>query len=148
MKHLKFEIDIMAPKEKVWDVLWNDETYRKWTSAFNEGSYAVSDWNEGSEIQFLGPGENGEGGMFSVIDKKVPAEFMSFKHLGVIKDGVALPMDEETKQWTGAMENYHLSERNDLTHLTVDLDTVESHADYFNDMFPKALQIVKELSEK
>lgn len=145
MKQLKFQIDILAPKEKVWDVLWTDESYRKWTSAFHEGSYAKSDWNEESEVQFLSP----EGsGMFSVIDRKIPNEYMSFKHLGVMKDGVALPMDEGTKKWTGAMENYHLSERNGITHLAVDMDIEESQHDSFNDMFPKALQIVKNLSEK
>jgi hypothetical protein len=52
MKQLHFSTDINAPRETVWNVLWNDATYRDWTSVFAEGSYAVSDWNEGSKIQF------------------------------------------------------------------------------------------------
>ena len=66
METLKFHSTINAPKEKVWATLWNDNTYRQWTSVFSEGSYAESDWNEGSKILFLSP--KGEG-MFSVIDK-------------------------------------------------------------------------------
>ena len=44
MKKLQFSIEINAPKEKVWDTLWQDENYRKWTSVFMEGSFAESDW--------------------------------------------------------------------------------------------------------
>ena len=65
MELLKFSVKIIAPKEKVWSTLWNDTTYRQWTSAFTPGSHAVSDWNEGSKINFL----DGNGsGMFSIID--------------------------------------------------------------------------------
>lgn len=44
MEVLDFKIEINAPKEKVCSVLWDDETYRKWTTVFCEGTYAVSDW--------------------------------------------------------------------------------------------------------
>src|SRR5258706_121535 len=65
MKKLEFTVKINAPAAKVWSSLWNDETYRKWTSAFSEGSHAESDWKEGSRILFL----DGKGdGMFSLID--------------------------------------------------------------------------------
>ena len=40
MERKEFKTAIDAPKEKVWDVLWNDETYRQWTTPFSEGSYA------------------------------------------------------------------------------------------------------------
>ena len=55
MKKLQFSIEINAPKEKVWDTLWQDENYRKWTSVFIEGSFAESDWKEGGKIHFLTP---------------------------------------------------------------------------------------------
>ena len=54
MKNMNFDISINAPREKVWEVLWDDASYRKWTSAFSEGSYAVTDnWKKGSKILFL-----------------------------------------------------------------------------------------------
>ena len=59
MTRLHYSVDIDAPRQRVWDVLWDDRTYRDWTSAFMEGSHAVSDWREGSKIQFLDPSGDG-----------------------------------------------------------------------------------------
>ncbi len=144
MKKLNFAIQIKAPKEKVWKALWDDINYRKWTSAFSEGSYAVTDWQEGSKVLFLSP--NGEG-MFSTIDKKIPNEFMSFRHMGVVKGGEEQAGNEETKKWEGAMENYSLSENDVITELKVTMDIAEDHEQYFKDTFPKALEIVKNIAE-
>jgi hypothetical protein len=145
METLEFKIRIKASAEKVWSVLWNDESYRKWAAAFYEGSYAVSDWNEGGKIHFLGPDG---GGMNSIIEKKITNEYMAFKHLGMIKDFKELPADEETKEWSGAMEIYRLTPDDEFTDLVVQVDVAEKFTDYFKDAFPKALEIVKELSEK
>ena len=145
MKKEKFSIDIHAPREKVWKVLWDDDTYRHWTSVFSAGSYAVSDWKEGSRIQFLSSDGNG---MFSEIAKSRPPEFMSFRHLGVIKDGEEQHMDQETENWVGALENYELTQKNGVTELTVEMDVTEDFQKYFQETFPKALEKVKELAEK
>lgn len=143
LKKISFSTSIHASKNKVWDVLWNDATYRKWTSAFMEGSYAESDWNEGSKVLFL----DGNGrGMYSIIERKVPAEFMSFRHIGEVKDGVEQPVDE-TKGWSGSTENYTLKEVNGITELFVEMDMVAEMTDYFNKTFPVALENVKKLSE-
>ena len=144
MKKLNFLTEIKAPKEKVWKILWDDATYRKWTSAFGEGCYAVSDWAEGSKVLFLG----GEGeGMHSIIAKKVPNQFMSFKHMGTVKDGKEQPESEESKKWSGAMENYSLDEKNGVTELAVTLDITEDFEQFFKETFPKALEVVKSLAE-
>ena len=50
MERKEFTIDINAPREKVWDVLWQDDSYRKWTSVFSEGSHAETDWKKGSKV--------------------------------------------------------------------------------------------------
>lgn len=141
---MRFSTEINAPKDKVWSVLWNDPTYRKWTSVFTEGSYAQSDWQQGSTIKFLAPDGNG---MYSTIEQLVPNGVMSFKHLGVIKGGVEQPVNEETKKWSGAVERYPLEERGAKTLLTVEMDMSEEHRDFFNTTFPKALEKVKELAE-
>lgn len=144
MEKLKFTIDIQASKEKVWNSLWEDANYRNWTSAFCEGSYAESDWNEGSKILFLGPTG---GGMYSMIEKKIPNEFMSFKHLGEVKELKELSNDEKSKAWTGSHENYTLTSNGNSTHLLVELDSVEEHIDYFKEAFPKALERLKNIAE-
>jgi hypothetical protein len=145
MKKLNYSIDIHASKEEVWNTLWDDATYRQWTSAFQEGSHAVSDWKEGSKILFLGP--NGEG-MYSRIERKIPNELMIFKHLGVAKDGKEAPMTDETKKWSGATESYKLSQNGEHTTLKVDADSTEEHFEIFKEAFPKALQKLKTLAEK
>lgn len=144
MKTLHFSVTINAPKEKVWSTLWDDATYRKWTSAFGQGSYAVSEWKEGSKIKFMGA--NGDG-IFSTIAKQVPNEFMAFRHMGTLKAGEEQPETEESKSWSGAMEEYKLEEKNGVTQLDVSLDTVEEFAGHFTDAFPKALQLVKSIAE-
>jgi len=140
MKTLKFTETIKASKTKVWETLWNDDTYKQWTAPFMEGSYAESDWKEGSKILFLSPGGNG---MFSIIEKKIPNEQMTFKHLGEIKNGV-----EEAKNWEGAKEAYHLEEKNGVTQLDVEMDAVGEFEDYFSKTFPVALNKVKEIAEQ
>jgi hypothetical protein len=145
METLEFTINIKATKEKVWSVLWTDETYRKWTAAFCEGSYAVSDWNEGDKIHFMSP--NGEG-MNSIIETKVLNEYMAFKHIGEIKDFKELPIDEETKKWSGAMETYRLTPDDEFTNLVAQVDVVEKYIDYFKEAFPNGLEVVKQLSEE
>jgi uncharacterized protein YndB with AHSA1/START domain len=139
MKKLQFSIDINAPKEKVWDILWTDESYRAWTSVFHEGSHAKSDWKEGSRIYFV---DNDGSGMFSIIDKLVPNEQMTFKHLGEVKNG-----EEITTEWAGAEESYFLNSNNGSTALSVTVEMSEEFCGYFENTFPKALQLVKQLSE-
>ncbi|MEG1229152.1 MAG: SRPBCC domain-containing protein [Flavobacterium sp.] len=145
METLEFTIKIKAPAEKVWDVLWNEETYKKWTSVFCEGSHTISNWNEGDKIHFMSP--NGEG-MYSIIETKTQNEYMAFKHLGEIKNFEEQPLDEETKKWTGAMETYRLIPEEEFTTLITQVDVVEKYLDYFKETFPNGLEKVKELSEK
>ncbi|MBK8428997.1 MAG: SRPBCC domain-containing protein [Lewinellaceae bacterium] len=145
MKKLTFSIQINAPKVRVWDILWADETYRAWTTVFHPGSHAKSDWKEGSKILFVG-GDGGDG-MVSKIARLIPNEFMSFEHLGEIKNGVEDYDSPAVKAWKGAHENYTLQEKSGGTELSVELDADDSFADYFQDKFPKALEKVKELAE-
>ena len=142
MSRLHFSTDIQAPRATVWNVLWNDATYREWTRVFSEGSHAVSDWNEGSKVQFLDATSGS--GMSAVIEQKRPNEFMSFKHVAEIKNGEEQPPAE----WSGAFENYRLEDSGrGATKLTVELDTPDEHREMFEARFPKALEKVKVLSE-
>ena len=145
MKRISFKTEINAPAEKVWDVLWNDRSYREWTSSFSPGSYAESDWKEGSSIRFLSP--EGEG-MRSEIAKKVDNKIMSFRHLGTVVGGRDVPESEEKEDWKGAMETYHLRDGAQGTELEVEMDVTEEFEDYFRKTFPRALQRVKDLSEQ
>lgn len=144
MEKLNFSVHINAPKEKVWSILWEDATYRIWTSPFCEGSYAVSDWNEGSKVLFLSPGGSG---MVSKIAVKRPNEYMSFEHIGEVKNGVEDTTSEQVKQWQGSTENYTLETAVNGTILKVDMDTSEEFKDYLLKAWPQALDKLKDLAE-
>ena len=140
-----FKIEISAPKEKVWKVLWNEDSYRKWTVPFSEGSYIESDWQIGGRTLFLG----GEGnGMVSTIDQLIENKIMSFKHLGMIKDGKEDLVSEDVQKWAGLLETYILESSENKTTLSVEMDIEDDYKDYFMEAFPKALNIVKQLSEQ
>lgn len=145
MEKMNFSADINAPKEKVWEILWNLDSYRAWTSAFAEGSNAQTDnWKEGSKVVF---GDGKGNGMVSMVAQNKPNEYMSFKHLGVMKDGVEDTTSDEVKGWAGAMENYTLKGENGSTTLSVDIDINADFKDYFEKTFPVALEKVKALAE-
>lgn len=134
-----FTIDVNALPQKVWDVLWTDSTYQQWTTVFAEGSRAVSDWKEGSEVLFVNADGNG---MYSKIEKMTIPTEMSFLHLGEIKDDV-----RTVTEWGDGYERYFLTEKNGGTELRVTVDSVADFVGFFNETFPKALAIVKTLSE-
>jgi ribosome-associated toxin RatA of RatAB toxin-antitoxin module len=145
MEKIEFKATINAPAEKVWKILWDDASYRKWTSVFAEGSKAESDWQEGSKILFL----DGKGqGMVSIIESKRDNEFMSFKHVGIISEGVEDTTSEKVKAWAGAHENYTLRQTNGKTELIVDMDLSDEWKEYFNKTWPLAMNKIKELAEQ
>jgi uncharacterized protein YndB with AHSA1/START domain len=147
MQKLHFSIVIKAPKRKVWDTMLNDATYRQWTAPFGPGSHFVGDWSEGSKILFLAPGDKGEGGMVSRIAESKKPDRLSIEHLGVVQDGKEDTSSDAVKGWAGAHENYTFIDKDGGTELLIDTDTDEEFKAMFEDMWPKALQILKELAE-
>jgi hypothetical protein len=145
MERKEFSIVVNVPKEKLWNTLWNDNTYREWTSVFAEGSKVETDWKKGSKVLFV----DGTGsGMVSRIAENKPNEYLSIEHLGTIKNGVEDLDSPENKAWAGAQENYTLRSVNSGTELKVDMDITEEYADYFATTWPKALEKLKEVAER
>ncbi len=139
-----YRIEIDAPASKVWEMLWGTDTYSDWTGVFCEGSSIKSDFVQGGRAHFLTPG--GEG-MYSTVEQNQQNRIMAFRHIGMLRDGVELPIDDETRAWTGAMETYRLHEKGNKTLVEVEIDMTEDHADHFDKSFPKGLERLKELSE-
>lgn len=145
MEKQKFNITINAPREKVWEILWGNETYPAWTAPFAEGSNVQTDWQKGSRVLFT----DGSGsGMISEIADKVPNEYMSFRHIGMLNDGVEDLGSDKVKEWAGALENYTLKSAGNGTEVIVDMDIAEKHKDYFMEAWPKALNKLKEIAEQ
>jgi len=149
METLQFSILINAGKQKVWDTMLDDKTYREWTKAFHEGSYYEGSWDKGSEIRFLGPDEKGNfGGMYSRIKENVPYEFISVEHLGMVKNGVVDTTSEEVKKWTPSFENYTFTEKDGKTEVKIEIQTAEEYKKMMEEMWPRALKALKDLCEK
>lgn len=150
MQKIHFSIFINASKEKVWDTMLTDATYRAWTKAFHPGSYFRGDWSEGSKILFIGPDaeSGGEMGMVSRIAENRLHEFVSIEHLGIYKNGVEDTESEEAKKWAPAFENYTFIHRDGGTEVKIDQDIIDEYKEMFEEIWPKALEILKELSEK
>jgi len=147
MEKMTFNISINASPETVWAILWGTETYPQWTSAFCEGSHAVTDWQKGSKVLFL----DGKGsGMVSRVADNVPNQYMSFEHLGEVKNGVEDTESEQVKAWAGAHENYTLKKVDNHTELLVEMDSAaipEDFKSFFMSTWPLAMDKIKALAE-
>ena len=50
MQKMQFSIEIEAPREKVWQTLFDDKTFRDWGNIIDEGQYMVGELAEGNEV--------------------------------------------------------------------------------------------------
>lgn len=142
MKEMQFTIEIHAPKEQVWDTLWQDQTLRDWAGIIDPGTYMTGELKEGSEVQFISA-ENGYG-VTSLVEKLTPNEFLLLRHQADTQNS---GKQERTKEWTGGKESYQLAEKDGITTLTVAFDVPPEQEAYFTSTYPKALEKVKELAE-
>ncbi|HEX2967518.1 MAG TPA: SRPBCC domain-containing protein [Bacteroidales bacterium] len=147
---LHFETEINADTETVWKTMINENQYREWTSVFNSTSGFRGSWEKGSKILFTGTNNEGkEEGMVSRIKENIPGKFISIEHLGILKNGVEITCGPDVDDWQGALENYTFQPRAGKTILGVDIDVNSTEfTDYFKQTWPKALEIVRQLSEK
>ncbi len=145
METLSYEIVIDAPKQKVWDVLWNEKTYSEWTQFFSPGSLMKSDWKVGGKTYFV----NAEGAsMVSTIDTLEEPDQIIFKHLGMVdKNGNEDTESMEVKQWSGCFEKYILIDYDGKTKLHTEVQIEKDWEEMMNTGFTKGLEVVKSLAE-
>lgn len=143
MKNIEFSIAIKASKEKVWATLWDDVSFRDWSSMVDEGTYMKGIMKEGNEIQFLSS-VNGYG-VTSLIAKLSPNEYVLFRHNADTKEA---GQQEREKEWTGGTESYSLAEKKGVTTLIVKTDVPEEQEETFRIRIPEALDRIKTLAEK
>lgn len=152
MTKSQFKKEINVSAQKVYEIMLglNDKsTYEFWTAAFNPTSTYEGSWDKGSKILFVGTDENGKkGGMVSEIVEHKPAEFISIRHYGILDGDIEITTGEQVEKWAGGHENYRFTENNNTTTVIVEMDTIDEYLDYFNDTYPKALEKLKEISER
>ncbi|MHA7843528.1 MAG: SRPBCC family protein [Winogradskyella sp.] len=152
MKKLQFKIEINSSSKKVYNTMLgidNIKTYEQWTAEFNPTSTYEGNWDKGSKIYFVGTDENGKrGGMVSEIADNIPFEFVSIRHYGILDGENEITSGPDVEKWAGGLENYSFEEHNGVTTVTVESDVDEDYLDFFNTTWSKALNKLKELSEK
>ncbi|MBK9053988.1 MAG: SRPBCC domain-containing protein [Chloroflexi bacterium] len=149
MQKLHFSILINAPKDKVWHAMLDDQPYREWTKAFNEGSYYKEAWRKDPKyFSWPDPNTGEEGGMVSRIAENKLYEFISIEHLGIVQNGVEDTTSEVARKWSPAFENYTFNDKDGATEVLVDMDAEDEYVQMFNEMWPKGLRKLKELTEK
>ena len=152
MKTKTYKIKINAPASKVYNIMLgldSKKTYESWTALFNPTSTYEGSWDKGSKMMFVGSDEQGnKGGMIAEIAENVPNGFISIRHYGIIENHQEIIDGPKVESWAGSLENYTFSETNGVTTVTVEVGANEEYIDYFNETWPKALDRLKELSEK
>ena len=152
MKKLQYKVSINAPVTQIYDSMLgitHKSSYGEWTALFNATSTYEGSWDKGSKILFIGVDEKGEkGGMVSRIAENIPNQFVSIQHYGLVKGDKEITEGPEVEKWANGFENYTFEENNGVTTVTVDLDTTEDFINYMNEIYPKALDKLKEMCEK
>lgn len=143
-KTIKKSIDISSTKEKVWDVLLNDNLTRIWYAEFSEGTHAETDWEIGSKAVFT---DNSTKGIVGLIIENKPNEALSIEYTGVIEGGIEDYESDIAKEMKGAHETYLLSQKNGTTHLSISCDMPENCFEMMSLQWDKAILKIKELSE-
>ncbi|MFC0779889.1 SRPBCC domain-containing protein [Flavobacterium sp. HJSW_4] len=152
MQKLQFKKEINASAQKVYETmlgLKDKATYEYWVATFNPTSTYEGSWEKGSKIRFVGTDENGKkAGMVSEIAENKPANFVSIRHYGFLDGDTEVTTGEQVEKWAGGHENYTFEEKNGVTTVTVEMDTIDEYLDYFNTTYPKAMDKLKEISEQ
>lgn len=143
MPQLQFTTKIKATKQKVWETLWNDKTFRDWASIIDEGTYMEGEIIEGQTVRFISSVSGY--GVTSLVEKLVPYEFVLLKHMADTKDN---GKNTREKEWTGGTESYSLIEQDGFTTLTIKTEVPKELEKIFLESMPKALERIMELGEE
>lgn len=146
METLNYEKVIHAPIQKVWDLLWNPESYKEWTQFFMQDSQLKTDWKVNGKTYFV----DGKGdGMVSTIKSLNEPYEIVFSHLGIVKNGVEDTKSHAVEEWSGMEEKYFLRAIDANTTKLRAITHVEKDAiEFINTGFNKGFELIKVLAEK
>ena len=140
MKFLEFEKQINATPEKVWETLFTQDSYKKWASAMNEGTYFEGNWEVGSIMKFLDPQNNG---MYNLVTENIRFKVLGMKHLGWILKGELSPQN-----WEDSTLNYILEPSENGTLLKGTVNSLDEFVEFFNSKYPQNFEHIKRLAEE
>lgn len=130
---------IDATAEKVWQVLWDKDLYKKWAAAFMPGSHYTGDLRQDGKIQFLDPNNNG---MESIVESLIEHQEVTFHHIHELEAG------KEGRKLGNMREIYQLGEQDGTTTLYLSSEMPEEYYAEMESATKEALQIIKKLAEE
>jgi uncharacterized protein YndB with AHSA1/START domain len=135
----KVSIDIEASAQKVWEALTTPALIRQYFF----GTTAVSDWKEGSPLIFKGEWQGKTYEDHGIILKVIPHKLFKYNYWSSMSG-------TEDKPENYADITYELSEKNDVTTLTVLQDNIpdENMKEHSQQNWKKVMTGLKELVEK
>ena len=135
----KASTNISAPASRVWDALTNPDVVRQYFF----GTQAVSDWKEGSSLEFKGEWEGKKYVAKGVILKSEPEKLFQYTYLSSFSNLPDLPENY-------ANITYELYEENGETALTVKQENVanEEVRKHSEQNWATVLKNLKDLLEK
>lgn len=146
MKIVAHEIEIAAPAAKIWDLMWNAESYRDWTQFFGGSGVYESDWQVGGRTVFWD--HERQNGMVATIESLNKPTEVIFKHIGLIENGEEFRQTKEVLEWSGAQERYFLTELDGYTKMTAEINTMPEHEQHMRDGLVKGFDRIKQLAEE
>ncbi|MEJ7769274.1 MAG: hypothetical protein WKF89_15755 [Chitinophagaceae bacterium] len=144
-KTINKSIDIQAPKQKVWEVLFDDRFSRIWYVIFSEGTHAITDWVQGSTVVFK---DSTECGLLGKVVVNKPFEKLSLEYEGVLMYSKEDYDSEMAVSIKGGLETYVLDEKNGNTLLSIACDMSPDQFESMSHSWDDALLKVKDLSEQ
>jgi uncharacterized protein YndB with AHSA1/START domain len=139
MQNLSFSIDIHAPADAVWRVLWDEDTFRDWASTFAPGPRIKADWRQGGRFEFT---DSSGHVSYGVIRRLVPGKMMYFEHVGEVKEGSESVYPDGPRR-----EIYKLEQHDGAVRLILEQDVSDEFADIFAELTSRAFARIKELSD-
>lgn len=150
MKTIYFTTTIDADPQKVYDLMLGHDTYREWTKPFSPTSGIKGNWEEDSKMFFTSTDQDGlEAGMISMVDKNIPAEIVIIRHIGMFNHIGELYEGEMIDNWKNALEVYRFKKIDGKTELICSVEvSADEDANMFDESWPEALRLLKEICEK
>ena len=135
----KASTNISAPASRVWEALTNPELIKKYLF----GTQAVSDWKEGSSLEFKGEWEGKKYLDKGIILKSEPEKLFQYTYLSSFSNLPDLPENYSNV-------TYELYEENGETILNVKQENVANEAarQHSQKNWEYVLKTLKELLEK
>ena len=144
MEIVRARADVHAPARVVWDTMLARDGYERWTGAFHEGSTYEGSWDQGAEIRFVGPGEDGRmSGLVGTIIESRTAERVSIRYDGEIDRGIV----SRDSPIVGMRETYAFTEADGVTALEVEVEVPDGWAPSMREMWGRAVIALKRLAE-